>query len=297
MGRKLRRYGLRVIAVLVILFVAAVWGAGEWLSEPCMHPIGPAPADLAAETVHIVDQDTKAAADIQGWLIRGQPHMGAVLLLHGIDGDRTDMLRRARFLKQLGYTVLLIDLPAHGESQGSRISFGMHEGMGVHAALMYLAKAYPSERIGVIGVSLGAASFVLSEAYAHDPRVSAVVLESMFPTIRDAVQDRLDQHLGSDGHVLAPLLLAQLPLRLGIEPEQLRPEVVLPALHMPILIAAGSIDPLTRINETLRLYQAANAPKQLWVVDGATHQDLYDYAPKSYESRIAQFLGSYLRTT
>jgi len=296
MSRKLRRYGLRVVTVLALLFVATVWGAGELLSAPSMHMIGPAPLDLDAEKVHIIDQDVTAAADIQGWLVRGRPHMGVVLLLHGIDGDRTDMLRRARFLKQLGYTVLLIDLPAHGESKGDRITFGMHEGMGVHAALMYLAQHYPLEKIGVIGVSLGAASFVLSEANAHDPMVSAVVLESMFPTIREAVQDRLDQHLGSEGHLLAPLLLTQLPLRLGITPEQLRPEAVMPDLHMPVLIASGSMDPLTRINETLHLYQVANAPKQLWVVDGATHQDLYDYAPKSYESRIANFLGSYLHT-
>jgi len=42
--------------------------------------------------------------------------------------------------------------------------------------------------VGVIGVSLGAASLVLAKP---DPAPSAVVLESMYPTIEEAVSNRL----------------------------------------------------------------------------------------------------------
>jgi len=104
---------------------------------------------------------------------------GSVLLLHGLRSDRLQMLARARFLTAAGYFVLLIDLPAHGESSGDRITFGMREGKGVEAALDYLRQRFPRDRIGVIGVSLGAASLVLSHP-ARPP--DAVVLESMYPT-------------------------------------------------------------------------------------------------------------------
>ncbi len=51
--------------------------------------------------------------------VSGQKGKGAVLLLHGVRADRREMLNRARFLKEEGYSVLLIDLPSHGESDGA----------------------------------------------------------------------------------------------------------------------------------------------------------------------------------
>jgi uncharacterized protein len=63
----------------------------------------------------------------------------------------------------LGHVVPLIDLPAHGESEGERIGFGGHESAAVAAALAWLRRELPGERVGVIGVSLGAAELVLAE--------------------------------------------------------------------------------------------------------------------------------------
>ena len=202
------------------------------------------------------------------------------------------MVGRARFLHDLGYSVLLVDLPAHGESSGDHITYGLAEGQGVAAALTYLSHELPAEKIGVIGVSLGAASLVLSKPSVH---LSAVVLESMFPTIREAVADRLNIYLGPFGESLTPLLLWQLPLRLSISPEQLRPIIQISFLHAPLLVAAGSVDRNTTLAETERIYAAAGEPKELWVVDGAAHVDLHAFDSKAYEARVSVFLAKYLR--
>jgi len=214
-----------------------------------------------------------------------------MLLLHGVRADRREMTGRARFLWRLGYSVLWIDLPAHGESPAAHITYGINEARGVQAALDYLSREFPAEKIGVIGVSLGAASLVLSRP---DPAPSAVVLESMFPTIREAVQDRLALHMRAFAAPLAPLLLWQLDWRLGISPDQLRPIASLPALHAPVLIAAGDADRHTTLPETMRLYAAASEPKELWIVQGAAHVDLHAFAPAAYESRVSGFLAKHM---
>jgi pimeloyl-ACP methyl ester carboxylesterase len=90
------------------------------------------------------------------------------------------MLSRAEFLQRSGYSVLLIDFQAHGESTGQHSTFGDLESRDVVAALELLRLELPGERLGVIGVSLGAAAFVLAEGR---PKVDAAVLESMYPTI------------------------------------------------------------------------------------------------------------------
>lgn len=273
------------------LFLAACvcLGVGEVLSRPAAQAVGQPPAHFRAQTVRL---DTEPGQFVVGWFLRGEPSKGAVLLLHGVRGNRTQMLGRAVFLARAGYSTLLIDLPAHGESSGDRITFGARESRGVRAAVAFLRDALPQERLGVIGVSLGAASTVLADL---SPAPDAIVIESMYPTIEEAVADRLTAHLGDLGGLLAPLLLWQLPLRTGIEPADLRPIRRVPRLGAPLLVASGSRDRHTTWAETQRIYDEARSPKELWKVEGAAHEDLHGFQPGRYETRILEFLGRYLR--
>ena len=284
---KIHRILLSLVLSISLPLVVCI-GAGEALSSPASRPIGEAPADLHALPVAI-----KVSTDdlVSGWLLPGVKGNGAVLLLHGVRSDRRQMIERARLLNRQGYAVLLIDLPAHGESTGKRITFGLREATGVKAALGYLRQELPEERIGVIGVSLGAASFMLSKAV---PAPNAVVLESMFPTITEAVTDRLTRQLGPAGDVLAPLLLWQLPFRLGISASDLRPIDEMPSLRAPVLIMSGTRDEHTTLAESKRIFEAAHGPKEFWPVEGAAHVDLYMYSPKAYESKLLPFLAKYL---
>ncbi len=259
------------------------------LTRPARGTTGEAPKELKAKSVTL---QTFPNESVSGWFIGGRPKYGAVLLLHGVRSNRHQMLSRAKFLNREGYSVLLIDLPAHGESAGHRITFGLREAEGVKAALSYMTQQLPNEKIVVIGVSLGAASFVLANAH---PAPSAVVLESMYPTITEAIVNRLKLHIGQIGGYFAPLLLWQLPLRMGISPEQLRPIAAIPSLHTPVLIVSGSEDQHTTLSETMRIFQTANEPKELWAVEGAAHVDLYNFNPMAYESRISTFLAKHIR--
>src|SRR6185295_3992972 len=108
--------------VVVLLLVAVGAGvAGELLTKPAQRVIGLAPPELLAGQVSFA---TSAGQSVAGWLILGGAGLGAVLLVHSVRSDRREMVDRAKFLSRLGYAVLLIDLPSHGESPGSHISFG-----------------------------------------------------------------------------------------------------------------------------------------------------------------------------
>ncbi|QNA98729.1 alpha/beta hydrolase [Massilia sp. Se16.2.3] len=270
-------------ALLMLIFAAAAlsWFAGSRLVAPIRHPV-PLPAGLAARKVALALEEGRTLA---GWFLPGKGK-GAILLLHGIRGDRRQMLGRARFLNAAGYGVLLVDLPGHGESAAPVITFGLREADGVRAALAYLEREAPAQPLGVIGVSLGAASFMLCRDCLA---VDAVVLESMYPTIHEAVEDRLRMRVGPLAVPLSTLLLAQLPLRLDILPAQLRPIDAMAGLTAPVLVAAGDQDRHTTIAETRRIVAAAPAPRESWEVPGAAHVDLYGYARQEYEARIGGF--------
>ena len=276
------------VAIAVLAVIGLVLAAGVVLSRPAKRDVGQAPPDLHAETVRMPLSPTES---VSGWFARGGGR-GSILLLHGVRADRTQMLDRARFLLAEGYSVLLIDLPAHGESSGKRITFGAHEAAGVTVALRYLLDERPGEKVGVIAVSLGAASLVLSRP---SPPLNAVVLESMYPTIAEAMADRLVMRLGPVGRLFAPLLLWQLPLRAGVSAKELRPIVAMSDLRAPLLVASGTEDQHTPWPETERIFAAGNQPKELWAVQGAAHVDLYSYDPLTYKTRILKFLAKHLR--
>ena len=273
----------------VLLVVIGAWFAGSLLSKSSNHSVGDPPSDLGATSVQF---PSASGTTIHGWLIAGQKDAGAVLLLHGIRGSRHDMIGRARFLKQHGYTVLLIDLQAHGESLGKNITFGYLESKDAQAAIGFLRTRAPGEKIGVLGVSLGGAAAILTNPPLQ---VDAVVLEMVYPTIDEAVGDRLAMRLGSWSKALTPLLVWQLKPRLGISAADLRPINQVGTLQAPKLFVAGEGDQHTTVAESRALYAAAAGPKELWVVPGARHQDLQAFAGPEYEAHILAFFDRTLR--
>mgnify|MGYP001554096014 FL=1 len=292
------RWILIGLSACVAVVILGVIGVGELLSGAAPTSVdslsGPVSSDFPVESVRIPvgSRSGEADADVHGWLKRGVQGGGMVLLVHSIRSNRVEMLSRASFLNAEGYGVLLIDLQAHGETPGERITFGARESEDVETSVAYLRKNFPSERIAAIGVSLGAAAIVLTK---HALKLDAVVLESLHPTIEEAVENRLRLHLGEFGPALSPLLLSQLSFRLNLTPEELSPIARIGDLNAPLLLISGTDDRHTTVAETERLFAAARQPKALWIVPGGGHFNMHAYAGKEYEDRILDFLGRYLR--
>lgn len=282
------RWLLIQISSILVATVIGIVILGEILTGPASTAVGVLIPDFPVEAVQIAaDHDHK----VHGWLARGSRGNGVVLLVHSIRSNRLEMLGRARFLNNQGYGVLLIDLQAHGETPGERITFGVRESEDVKAAVSYLRNNFPSERVAAIGVTLGAAAIMLA-----DPplKLDAVVLESLHPTFEEAVENRLKLHLGDFGIGIKPLLLSYLSLLLGLSTDELNPIDRISNLNSPILLISGTHDRHTTQSEVERLFNAALQPKELWIVPGAGHYNMHTYDSRSYEDRISSFLSKYL---
>ena len=262
------------------------------LAHPSRGVVGAAPADLGAESVTYA---SGSGSSIHAWLARGVRGGGSVLLLHGVGANRTSMLARARFLHRLGFTVLAPDLQANGESPGEHVTFGARESLDAAASLTFLRGAMPAERVGVIGVSMGGAAALLGPGPLD---ANAFVLESVYPTIRQAVSDRLGTWLGPLGGVarlFTPAVIHFVGDDIGVTETELRPIDRIARLRAPLLFLSGTADPYTPIVEAESLYARAPTPKAYWAVQGAGHEDLYAYNSAEYERRVGAFLFGALR--
>lgn len=266
------------------------WHAGTTLVQAEHHRIGTVPAEFNAQDVIF---DSEPGVPIHGWFHRGESHHGAILLVHGIRASRRMMIPRAKFLQSLGFSLLLIDLRAHGESGGDIITLGLHEANDVEAGLQFLRREVPGEKLGIIGVSLGGAAALL----APQPMgVDAVVLESVFPAIDQAVENRVRMRLGWVAPLAKYLLLWQIPARLHVFPSAIRPVDHIAQLGAPVFILAGADDVHTTLPESQQLCDAAVAPKECWWIPGAAHVDLHIFMGGEYERRVGGFLTGQLQS-
>lgn len=239
---------------------------------------------------------------MQGWWVPGRTGGGAVVLMHGVHGNRVGMVRRARMLQDQGCAVLMFDFQAHGESAGRRITFGKLEGLDAAAAVRFAHARAPGEHVAAVGISLGGAAALLGPTPLD---VDVLVLESVYPTIDDALANRLHAALGPmlgslAVPVLAPLFKLLLPPILGVEPGELRPIDRIGLAGMPLLVASGTADDRTPLVEAQALFNRVpkrdSAPSLFWAVAGAGHVDLERHDPVGYRQVVLPFLLRHVQT-
>jgi fermentation-respiration switch protein FrsA (DUF1100 family) len=258
--------------------------------------IGKPPAELpTAETVEI---RSESGTTLRGWWIAGRrPGGGAVVLMHGVWENRLRMVKRARVLNENGFAVLLFDFQGHGESGGRHITYGHLESLDAAAAVGFVRRRLPGERVGAIGVSLGGAAALLGPTPLD---VDALVIESVYADIDSALVNRLRAGLGRfAGPLFAPLLAPAfkvlLPPILGVTPDQLRPIDHIANVRAPLFVASGTADDRTPIAEAEALFRRAPEPKRFWAVPNAAHVDLERHDPGEYWHTILPFLMERLR--
>jgi len=276
--------------ILPVLALASVWLVGSTLISPINHAVT-RPAGFDAQDVSIPG----VGHAIGAWWVDAGAGSPAVLLVHGARADRTDMIGRARLLHSYGFSVLLIDLQGHGETLGEAVTFGYRESRDVTAALAWLKSSTgPPRKLGIIGCSLGGAATLLA---SQPTGADALVLESVYPRVTQAVENRLRMRVGPLAPALAPLLLWQLPLRFHLATSDLEPIRHVASVGAPVLIVAGSRDEHTTLEESLELYAAAVQPKSLWILEGARHQDFLTFDPHGYAATVIPFLLRYLHVS
>jgi uncharacterized protein len=277
----------RFVAICATLLFVTIVGAisvGWMLGHPVQVRIGDPPAGLNAEPVSF---ESDSGAKVHGWWCPVRNSRGAILLLPGIRANRLSMVDRARFLYRAGYSVLLIDFQATGETKGDRITFGWKESRDAVAAVNFIRNAEPASPVAVIGSSLGGVATLL----ATPPlKVDGLILEAVYPAIEIATRNRLENYLGPLGRFAALLLLKQLHMRLGISADDLRPIDHIADVGCPVFIMSGEKDRTTRPEDTEALFSRAQLPKQLWFVPKAGHVDLHRAATTEYERRVIKFL-------
>ena len=234
---------------------------------------------------------------LAAWWIPSAAHSErCVLLLHGYADAKVGAIAWAPLLHELGWNVLALDLPAHGESEGRLATAGLFERQPLGHVIDELRAARPMEcrRLALFGISYGAAVAALTAAGRDD--IAAVVLESPFASFRSALRGHCDM-LGLPGRWLQEMALIMARIGSGADLGSVQPAAALEAVRCPVLAIVGGEDPLVDEPDRQRLARAMHArsgsatASQLWLAAGSGHLTAMLDHEAEYRRRVGEFLA------
>jgi uncharacterized protein len=300
--RRLVYITMAILALIPILAAMIGSGVGVGVLHPLhLNAMRMALADQVMADTHATKEDFTVTApdgvELQGWKMRPPEPVGDwVMLCHGVGDNRTGTLVYASFLLRHGYSVVMMDSRAHGSSGGDMATYGFKERYDTVAITDALYRTEKVRRLYAMGVSMGGAQVLVSAA--AEPRISAVVAEDPFASLREVSYDYAGLHfspmLGKT--LFRPASIAamhSMAKAAGFDPDEISPERAVAARALPVLLICGTRDTTIPCRHAQKIYEAASGPKELWVVQGAEHASAMGVDPAEYEARVIRFLRAH----
>jgi uncharacterized protein len=295
-----RNTGLWLAAILLIVaffYIGLSWMILTILITPERKPHEQSPTELGFEDVRELSFRSRTdGVPLRGWLV---PSSGrsAVILVHGLHSHAWDCQTPdlVRAYVRAGFRVLLFDLRGHGASGGTHAGLGLLERGDVRSAVdVLLREGVEPGRIGLHGTSYGAAVALLAAAQIEE--VGAVIADSSFSSVRDAVGAELRRRTGLPSilaDVLMPGLRLLTLLLYGVEVDDAAPvDAIRRIAPRPVLLIHGTEDSVIPYDQSERL-KAAGSSAALWPLRGADHTQGIRLVPHC--ERPAPTRGLYLQ--
>lgn len=215
------------------------------------------PENRGLQKVEEVTLWAATGSALYSWYAKARPGKLTILYLHGNGGSVSTRADRYPQFAARGYGVFMLGYPGYGGSEGEPSEQAFVDAAKV--AYQYLRESsLEPENIVLFGESLG--SSVAVQLAATVP-ARALVLAAPMNSIREIAEQQY------------PFV----PLKLLLKDPFLTYQHI-GAVDMPLLVIHGSADEAIPVDSGRRLYEQANQPKTFQLVEGAGHNNLFDFA-------------------
>ena len=234
----------------------------------------PSKIGLAYEDVVFTTGD---GVQLHGWFVPGSRDL-TFLWFHGNAGNISHRLGNLKEMHdELAVNIFIFDYRGYGQSQGTPSEQGTY--FDAKAALDSLRSRedVPMDQIVYYGRSLGGA---IAVELATQETPYGLVLESSFPSV---------PYMAQKANPFLPLWRL---LRTKYDSA-----AKMPYLQAPLLQIHGDIDDTVPLEAGRSLFEAANTPKEFYVIPGADHNDTYLVGGPPYWEKLREFTNSLSRSS
>ena len=233
---------------------------------------------------------------LAGWYIPAASDIGptgpTLVIAPGWTSSKSEVLKYAPPFHD-AFNLVLVDLRDQGRSDRAPISWGVNERHDVRAMVDWLVERKHPSWIGAMGNSMGAIS-VLAAA-VDDPRIEALILDSMQASIVAAVGQGLEQENNQPAVPGSWAAVAGLSLRLGTDVTQVDPvRTIVRVGDRPVLLIHGTADildvPAQASEPNFHAALDAGVPVELQYCRGGSHGQLIEACPDEWARWARSFL-------
>ncbi len=183
--------------------------------------------------------------DLKGYFLEAdKPSNKVVVMAHGYLGNAMDMgLFGQYYYEQKGYNIFTADARGHGASGGDYIGFGWHDRLDYVDWIKRIIAEYGEDtEIILHGVSMGAATVLMTAGEELPDNVKAVIADSPYTSVYDLFAYQMDRMFHLPSIPFLPSTSAVTQLRAGYSLKEASALDQVRKAEVPILYIHGNAD-------------------------------------------------------
>jgi alpha-beta hydrolase superfamily lysophospholipase len=224
---------------------------------------------------------------------------GIIVMFHGKNGRKEDLLPVAERYVRAGFVSVLADLPAHGSNPKERTDYGQGEEQQFYEEVLAIAEHHiemKGKPIYLWGMSLGGA-YAISSASSikrEFPAPKALILVSTFDKLSYVLEGKSVDIFGDYlGAMLYRALLVSLDTFYGFNPEKSDSAMKAKGIDIPLFMLHGKKDKLIGYEHGEKLFKSFSSKvKELHLDENGDHHNIliteYPFYKKSIEFLLKQ---------
>lgn len=217
-----------------------------------------------------------------------------VIAVHGYTDSGYFMVPAAKKFLEYGYNVLIPDLQAHGKSEGKYIGMGWKDRLDIMAWIDYLIATYGNIKIILYGISMGAATVMMTSGEKLPSNVRIVIEDCGYTSAWDEFSYELKYlfHMPTFPALYNANFITRIKAGYSFKKassiKQVKKSVT------PTLFIHGDKDKFVPFEMLDKLYDVANCKKEKLVIKDAGHAEAQMIDPEKYWHTVRKFIKKYI---
>ena len=217
-----------------------------------------------------------------------------VVILHGLNGSMEDIYDIARNYYTKDYNVLMPDLRASGESEGSFYGMGWLDRIDIINWVDVILQDNPSAKVVVHGIDMGADAALMLSGEAIKSSIKVVIAEGAYTSGWEAMKKEYEKRYDLPVFPILNMINPVMKIVAGYSLKEADAVKQVEQAKVPILLIYGTKDSYTNEEMANKLNQAiVSAHEQLMIEEG-THGDCRYVNPEQYYNTTFKFIENYV---
>lgn len=220
-----------------------------------------------------------------------------VICFHGYTSEgMKDYIGLSGYYLERGYSMLLVDERAHGQSEGTYIGFGCKDRWDALKWIEWVIQTC-GEQVQILlhGTSMGGATVLMTSGLSLPGQVKGIISDCAFTSPKYVFTHVLHSMYHLPAFPLIPITDWINKKRAGYGMDECNAAREVRKAKVPILMIHGEADTFVPVSMCQEIYDNCASPKKLLVIPGAAHAESYYKDTESYEKALDEFTGGIIK--